>query len=230
MATLTRPRPGEGVNLFAAVPNVQSGGMGRYDYDNALRQRLNPIRQIGDQANAYSARKRDEREAAAYMQQLQSLRSQAGSLGGQGYSTQPIKWDGKRWVSPAGKYGYSGTFGKYASGGEHNALDFLTPLNSPVYMPFGGKIVSAKYEGPKGKNSKYFGNAIRVQFDNGTYGIFGHLNGFNNLKAGQYISPGSVLGWSGSTGTSTGPHLHYEMRTSLYNPSTAFDYRYLFGW
>lgn len=228
---MARRQVGEGVDLLQAVPKMGPGGVDPYDYNNALRQRLMPINDIGEQQSAYSAKKRSEREAQAYMQQLQSLRAQQGALGSQGYSTQPIKWDGKKWISPAGKYGYSGTFGHYAkSGGEHNALDFLTPLNSAVYMPFGGKIVSAKYEGPKGPGSKYFGNAIRVQFDNGTYGIFGHLNGFNNLKAGQYINPGSVLGWSGSTGTSTGPHLHYEMRTDLYNPSTAFDYRYLFGW
>lgn len=221
---------GEPVDLMMALPKI---GEPRtpYDYDAALRRRLGPTNQIGEQQNAYSSRKASERDAAAYLQSLQALRDQSAQMssGGQHYGN--IQWDGKKWISPAGKYGYSGTFGKYASGGEHNALDFLTPMGSPIYAPFSGTVVSSKYEGPTSPGAKYFGNALRIAFDNGTYGILGHLGSFaNGIKPGMHLTPGQLVALSGNSGYSTGPHTHYEMRKDLYDPSTAFDYRYLFGW
>lgn len=224
---------GEPIDLMRALP-VIGGPRQPYNYDAALRNRLGPVNDIGVQQSEYSSRKADARSAAAYAQKLQDLRAQSAMLsnGSAGGAAGPaIQWDGKKWISPAGKYKYSGTYGKYASGGEHNALDFLTPLGSNIYAPFGGSIVSAKYEGPSRPGAKYFGNALRIKFDNGTYGILGHLGSFaKGIRPGTRITPGMLLALSGNTGYSTGPHTHYEMRRSLYDPSTAFDFRYLFGW
>lgn len=220
----------EPVDVFGAVPDATRINPNTA-YVDSLRNRLNTVGGRGQFASDISTRDANNRLQQAYEQRLAALRPASG-LGGQGVTSAALPWDGKKWFDiTGGKYKYSGTFGKYASGGEHNALDFLTPLGSKLYMPFGGKIVSAGFEPQKTPGGKYFGNAIRIKFDNGTYGILGHLGSFaQGLKPGQHFNAGSFLGLSGNTGYSTGPHTHFEMRTSLYNPSTAFDYRYLFGW
>lgn len=216
------------IDLRQSLPDPTQINPGQYD--EAIRRRFDSIGNRGSYASAISARDANQRMMQAYQSRLNSMQAATPTFNGAGGN---IKWDGKKWFDiTGGKYGYSGTWGKYAgSGGEHNALDFLTPLGSKIYMPFGGTIVSAGFEPQKSKGAKYFGNAIRIRFDNGTYGIIGHLGSFaKGLKAGQHIDPGVLLALSGNTGYSTGPHTHFEMRTSLYDPSTAFDYRYLFGW
>jgi murein DD-endopeptidase MepM/ murein hydrolase activator NlpD len=85
----------------------------------------------------------------------------------------------------------------------HPGIDISTPLGTPVTAPADGIVVST---GPKGA----YGNAIIVDHGFGLVTRYGHLAGFN-VRPGQRIRRGEVLGFVGSTGRSTSPHLHYEV-------------------
>lgn len=136
--------------------------------------------------------------------------------------TAPVS-DGAR-VSPVPGYKPEGAWGHYASGGQHLALDFAVPMGTTVRAPMSGTIVSAGWE------SGGFGLAVRIKNSDGTYTILGHLSRLTGIKPGMTIKAGQALALSGSTGRSTGPHLHMEMRRSLYDPRSAFNFSGMFKW
>ncbi len=85
----------------------------------------------------------------------------------------------------------------------HPAIDLGIPLNTPLVATHSGKVIFA------GWRTDGYGNLIIVQ--NGPFiTYYAHLNAFNVIE-GQLVSRQSVIGWSGSTGNSTGPHIHYEI-------------------
>lgn len=86
----------------------------------------------------------------------------------------------------------------------HIALDFGVPVGTPVKATMDGKVVYA------GWNNEGYGNLVIVE--NGPYRTyFAHLSKIP-VKVGEKVSAGNVVGYSGNTGNSTGPHLHYEVR------------------
>lgn len=86
----------------------------------------------------------------------------------------------------------------------HEGVDFSMPLNTPLAATHSGEIIFA------GWRKDGYGNLIIVQSDTFiTY--YAHLTSFN-VVVGQRVSAGTIIGFSGSTGNSTGPHLHYEIR------------------
>lgn len=87
---------------------------------------------------------------------------------------------------------------------KHRGMDFTGTLNTPVYSTGNGKVV---------KLNKQRGYGKRIVIDHG-YGyqtIYAHLNGYN-VKRGQKVKRGDLIGYLGNTGLSTGPHLHYEIK------------------
>jgi murein DD-endopeptidase MepM/ murein hydrolase activator NlpD len=60
------------------------------------------------------------------------------------------------------------------------------------------------------------GNAVRIRHDNGMTTVYGHLQGVN-IKPGQQVKPGELIGTVGSTGSSTGPHLHFGVQDARGN-------------
>jgi len=87
--------------------------------------------------------------------------------------------------------------------GVHQGLDISTEKGQPVYATADGKIESAAYTGD-------YGNMIVVNHGFALATRYGHLSGFN-VKVGQRVQRGQVIGYVGSTGRSTGAHLHYEI-------------------
>jgi murein DD-endopeptidase MepM/ murein hydrolase activator NlpD len=94
----------------------------------------------------------------------------------------------------------------------HQGLDISTEKGQPVYATANGVVDSASYSGE-------YGNLITLKHDFGLSTRYGHLSRFN-VKPGQQIKRGDVLGYVGSTGRSTGAHLHYEILANgrLINP------------
>lgn len=87
----------------------------------------------------------------------------------------------------------------------HPGLDIGLPVGSPVYATDDGTVVYA------GWNVYGYGNLIVVNHGNGFETFYAHLNGFN-VVAGQIVYKGNLIGYSGDTGNSSGPHIHYEIR------------------
>jgi murein DD-endopeptidase MepM/ murein hydrolase activator NlpD len=86
----------------------------------------------------------------------------------------------------------------------HNGIDFGSGMNAPVFAAADGMVTLAQY-------SRSFGNWVMVEHANGYVSVYAHLNSFN-ISAGLRIKKGEILGYTGNTGRSSGPHLHYEIR------------------
>ena len=86
----------------------------------------------------------------------------------------------------------------------HSGMDFTAPTETPVYATGDGKVLSVK------SSRSGLGNNIVIDHGFGYSSVYGHLNGFN-VKEGQKVVRGDVIGFVGSTGMSIGPHLHYEV-------------------
>jgi murein DD-endopeptidase MepM/ murein hydrolase activator NlpD len=88
--------------------------------------------------------------------------------------------------------------------GQHGGIDISSAVGQPVRSPADGIIVKAEWENG-------YGNVVYVSHGYGYSTRYGHLSGFAS-RPGQRIKRGDVIGYVGSTGRSTGPHLHYEVR------------------
>lgn len=88
--------------------------------------------------------------------------------------------------------------------GTHNAVDISTVPGQSVRAPADGIVVKAEW-------ANGYGNVIYVSHGYGFATRYGHLRAFN-AKPGDRVKRGQILGFVGSTGRSTGPHLHYEVR------------------
>ena len=86
----------------------------------------------------------------------------------------------------------------------HTGLDFRASMGDPVRATANGKVVNAGWSGG-------YGRMVEIDHGNGLSTRYGHLSEIG-VKIGQQISIGQVIGAVGSTGRSTGPHLHYETR------------------
>ena len=86
----------------------------------------------------------------------------------------------------------------------HEGMDFACDIGTPVYATGNGTVVSAEW-------SSGYGNLIEINHGYGYTTRYAHLSAIN-VKPGQKVSRGDLIGASGNTGKSTGPHVHYEVR------------------
>ncbi|MFW5660646.1 MAG: peptidoglycan DD-metalloendopeptidase family protein [Oceanicaulis sp.] len=87
----------------------------------------------------------------------------------------------------------------------HNGTDFAAPRGTPIMAAGAGVVLRANRFGS-------FGNYIKIRHSNGYETAYAHLNGFaRGIQAGARVQQGQIIGYVGTTGRSTGPHLHYEV-------------------
>jgi len=100
----------------------------------------------------------------------------------------------------------------------HYGQDFSAPVGTNVYATGSGTVIKASWT-PHG-----FGNRIEIDHGYGFRSIYGHLSEFN-VEPGQVVTRGDLIGISGSTGISSGPHLHYEIHYNgrVQNPLYFFN-------
>lgn len=87
----------------------------------------------------------------------------------------------------------------------HHGLDIGAKAGTPIKAAQAGTVRFAGYK------SRIYGNAVEIVHDNGLVTVYAH-NSKNLVKKGQRVTAGQVIGLVGSTGRSTGPHLHFEVR------------------
>ena len=86
----------------------------------------------------------------------------------------------------------------------HAGIDFAAPFGTPVRAVGDGAVIKAGYAGG-------FGKLVEIRHRDGLLTRYGHLRGFApSMREGQVVTQGQVIGFVGSTGLSTGPHLHFE--------------------
>ena len=98
-----------------------------------------------------------------------------------------------------------GKLGKHWSTGKHTGVDFAVPVGTPVLAVADGTITNANW-------GKAYGKQVIQKVEQG-YVIYAHLNAVR-VKPGQFVKAGQIIGESGNSGNSTGPHLHLEMRVA----------------
>lgn len=191
---------------------------------------------VGQSRRAEAALAADEAEAAAAWQSLEKrnaelaelkrgierkLEEARSRLQGQGDASvaagacrgaerldQPEARFAGEWVAPVETYELSAGFG---SGGSrwvhrHTGQDFAVPIGTPVRAVGAGRVVRVSCGGP-------FGIEAVVQHADGYYTQYAHLASAA-VDQGEQVSAGQWIGLSGTTGNSTGPHLHFEVRVT----------------
>lgn len=115
-----------------------------------------------------------------------------------------------------GKNRITATFPKYSDGTRHDGIDIGVPVGTPVYAAAAGEVVVSKYYLTGNYDGSYrdgYGNYVMI--DHGDYyTLYGHLQYKKVVSAGQSVSKGQLIAYTASTGNSTGPHLHFEVRKS----------------
>ncbi|MEU7054927.1 M23 family metallopeptidase [Streptomyces sp. NPDC046197] len=117
------------------------------------------------------------------------------------------------WIDPVKRYTLSAGFDQAGSHWvhKHSGQDFAVPTGTEVLAAHGGTVVKA---GPNGAgDGPAYGNAVVIKHGDGTYSQYAHLSRID-VQVGQIVATGQHIALSGSTGNSTGPHLHFEIRTT----------------
>ncbi|MGW0583701.1 M23 family metallopeptidase, partial [Streptomyces sp. NPDC002920] len=96
--------------------------------------------------------------------------------------------------------------GSMWSSGYHTGVDFVVPTGTSLKAVAAGTVVSAGWGGA-------YGNQVVIKLADGYYAQYAHLSQLS-VSAGQAVTEGQQVGLSGATGNVTGPHLHFEIRTT----------------
>ena len=145
-----------------------------------------------------------------------SIKKEPESSSSSGGSSSIVASNGKfDWpLKGYGKNRITATFPKYSDGKRHDGVDIGVPVGTPVYAAAAGKVVVSKYYltgNYDGGYSQGYGNHVTI--NHGDYcTLYGHLQYKKVVSAGQSVSKGQLIAYTASTGNSTGPHLHFEVR------------------
>ena len=107
-----------------------------------------------------------------------------------------------------------------ANGSIHQGIDFGLSIGDTVYSSFCGEVRIEAYQ-PQG-----YGNVVVIRNYNMSETLYGHLDK-SLVRNGQKVSVGEPIGIGGNTGTSSGPHLHFEIRASGYSFNPIIDGKFL---
>jgi septal ring factor EnvC (AmiA/AmiB activator) len=117
------------------------------------------------------------------------------------------------WPTP-GHTRITAYFPYYPSGERHTGIDMGIPIGTPIYAASSGMVIKSTYyivSDRGGSRSDGYGNTVWIS--DGTYTvIYGHLQYRKVVNYGDYVQRGQLIAYSASTGNSTGPHLHFEIR------------------
>ncbi|MER5782238.1 M23 family metallopeptidase [Streptomyces mobaraensis] len=192
---------GAGVAL-AAEPVVHGFSVLSADsataFGESLKAQAETQKKVADKERAEKAAKAEQAKRAADKERAD--RSQVRNLA-------------DAWVKPVDEYVIGQPFGKDGNmwANKHSGQDLVVPSGTAVKAVHKGVVVKAGANG--GGDGAAYGNAIVIKHDDNTYSQYAHLSSVA-VQVGQSVTAGQQIGLSGSTGNSSGPHLHFEIRTT----------------
>ncbi len=109
------------------------------------------------------------------------------------------------WTLPLESYNLTGRFGANGSNwsSSHHGLDFAAPEGTPIHAVGAGEIIETN-------SGDAYGNSIKIRHADGTVTLYGHMTRY--ARTSGSVDTGTVIGYVGSTGNATGPHVHLEVR------------------
>lgn len=143
----------------------------------------------------------DEQARQQAAQRDKALKELASAVGARAAELKSLQW-----VLPVTGYRLTARFGQaggYWSSGYHSGLDFAGPSGTTIVSVAAGVVVSTGYEGA-------YGNRTIIRLADGTEIWYCHQSRIV-VRTGQHVSPSEVIGYTGSTGNVSGPHLHLEV-------------------
>jgi murein DD-endopeptidase MepM/ murein hydrolase activator NlpD len=127
----------------------------------------------------------------------------------------PQEASAQQWRMPLEGGRVSSFFGSARGRRAHGGIDFSVPHNTPVMATGDGTVVASSM-GYKG--DRKYGNVVVIEHEGGLRSLYAHLNK-RSVQVGDTVAAGELIGLSGATGRSTGPHLHLE----AYQDGTRID-------
>ncbi|MBK3867317.1 peptidoglycan DD-metalloendopeptidase family protein [Pseudomonas stutzeri] len=144
---------------------------------------------------------------------------QPGSVDGQAYA---LPWRGGPFrisQGAGGDFSHNSPSGRYA-------VDVAMPVGTPIAAARAGTVVKVR-NGQAGRLPDPAGNYVRIEHDDGTHSAYLHLSrGSVRVSPGQRVEVGTLLGKSGSTGRSTGPHLHFVVQKPYGKSMLSIPFRF----
>ena len=161
----------------------------------------------------------DKADAKLVAQAEDQLRQRNAALAkfAQQAEQQAAKLRLNQWVLPLEGYDITATFGQVSGlwSSYHTGLDFAAPSGTPIRAIANGVISSVSYDGA-------YGNKTVLTLEDGTELWFCHQTSYT-VSEGQEVRAGDVIGYVGSTGNVTGPHLHLEVRPGAGDPVDPYE-------
>ncbi len=165
------------------------------------------MEKLGAETSEYMEKIETNKEELQQVQnEINAAINSSGSSGGGSYSGSTGSGSGVLCYPTDGRT-ISAGFPNYASGGYHGGVDFPVPTGSNVYAAGDGKVILVKY-----LNYSY-GYHVVIDHGDGLSTLYAH-NSSINVNVGDYVTQGQIIALSGSTGNSTGPHCHFEVRVN----------------
>lgn len=157
-------------------------------------------------AELAAAKKKAAEEAAAKKKAAQEAAAKAAAAAKKAAEAKALSWE-----TPVASYHIGAAFGLAGNLWSHNhsGQDFVVPSGTQVRAVHGGVVVKAGGNGAG--DGPAYGNAIVIKHADNTYSQYAHLSQVK-VWVGQTVTTGQLIGLSGNTGNTTGPHLHFEIR------------------
>ncbi|MGW6544915.1 M23 family metallopeptidase [Streptomyces massasporeus] len=199
---------------FAAEPSAEQTGLTPVVTMNDTAAQQIDAQALAQQhaADEAAAKQKAEEAARKRAAQLAERAKEAAEKAREAKERAAREAERKRlnaFVSPiSGSYvstSYKASSGLWSSG-SHTGVDFHAASGTSVHAVGMGEVVEAGWGGS-------YGNQVVIKMNDGTYTQYGHLSSVG-VSVGQKVTPGQQIGLSGATGNVTGPHLHFEARTS----------------
>lgn len=179
----------EKVNVLVATKNKES------EYKKILDQKIQQKEDF-------------EREIFAFESQLQfEIDPDSFPTGRPGILAWPLKN-----IFVTQKFGRTSSSGRLYTSGTHNGMDFRAAVGTPVYSALAGTVIGTGNTDLQSSCYSY-GKWVMVKHPNGLSTLYAHLSVIS-VEKGQGVGTGTIVGYSGNTGYSTGPHLHFGVYAS----------------
>ncbi len=183
------------------------------EYQKMYEQNAAAEGAIGSQIGALTAQMKAEEEAA----RLEAQKNQTVYTGPGATATGSLIWPCPSCYTVTSDYGYR-THPLFGDQRFHSGIDIGAAAGASIVAADGGTVQLATY-------SSSYGNYVVVYHSSGLTTLYAHMSSIA-VSAGQSVNQGDTIGYVGSTGWATGPHLHFEIRSngSTVSPGSYFSY------